>query len=176
MARTSSYASRTTPVSASTAVSAFASNPGMAPVAISDTTSNVGKYLDGLQGLAAAGKITSISLSDTGIAFTYSEADIVALNAMGFAMGTEAAAPTGTAGDGTVINPMAGSSAAHMAFETPTAAQAAYEPAPWDISADLFGANPMAAFEEAPTASFGMPDWRMASVGESWMTGGSEHF
>ena len=112
----------------------------------------------------------------TGIAFTYSEADIVALNAMGFAMGTEAAAPTGTAGDGTVINPMAGSSAAHMAFETPTAAQAAYEPAPWDISADLFGANPMAAFEEAPTASFGMPDWRMASVGESWMTGGSEHF
>lgn len=112
----------------------------------------------------------------TGIAFTYSEADIVALNAMGFAMGTEAAAPTGTTGDGTVIDPMAGSSAAHMAFETPTEAQAAYEPAPWDLSADLFGANPMATFEEAPTASFGMPDWRMASMGESLVTGGSEHF
>lgn len=66
MARTtSSSTSKTTTLTASAAVTAFAANPAMVPVAISDTTANVGKYLDGLQGLAAAGKITAIRLSDT---------------------------------------------------------------------------------------------------------------
>lgn len=55
----------TTTVSASTAISLYAANPSMAAVAIQDSTANVGKYLDGLDGLARAGKIVSVSLTDT---------------------------------------------------------------------------------------------------------------
>lgn len=65
MARTTSSGSKTTVMTAQQAVAAYAANPAMSPVAIADTTANVGKYLDGLQKLAAGGRITAIQLSDT---------------------------------------------------------------------------------------------------------------
>jgi hypothetical protein len=55
----------------------------------------------------------------TGIAFDYDEADIIALNALGYAIRTDALpALPGSAGDA-VIDPLAGGSAAHMAFLEP---------------------------------------------------------
>ena len=63
MARTSG--TKTQAMTAQAATAAFAANPDMAPVAISDTTANVGKYLDALELMARAAKITTVSLSDT---------------------------------------------------------------------------------------------------------------
>jgi hypothetical protein len=53
-------------VTAATAWSMFLANPSMQPVAISDTTANIGKYLDSLELMAEAGRIASIALTDTG--------------------------------------------------------------------------------------------------------------
>jgi hypothetical protein len=84
MARATSSGGKTTTLTAQGAIAAFAADPSMAPVAISDTTANIGRYLDGLQNLAAAGAISSIRLSDTktmtitGAQFT-ADAQVIAL-------------------------------------------------------------------------------------------------
>lgn len=103
----------------------------------------------------------------TGIALTYSDTDIAALNALGFAIGTTpaegSAAPTGD-----VIDPMAGSSAAHMAFEPP-AEETSTAPEPTgDPFHDLWGSFAIPGLE-APARAFGYTDQETAFGGGPWI-------
>ena len=65
LSQTSATKTVPTKLTASAAVAAYAANPAMGPVIIADSSANVRTSLDKLQTLAAAGKIVSISLSDT---------------------------------------------------------------------------------------------------------------
>lgn len=110
---------------------------------------------------------TQAAFLGTGIAFTYSDTDIAALNALGYAIGTTpaegSAAPTGD-----VIDPMAGSSAAHMAFEPP-AEETSTAPEPTDDPFNALWGSFAIPGLDTPDQAFGYTDQETAFGGGPWM-------
>ena len=53
-------------VTAAQAIANYQSNPNIAPQVVVDSAANINAYLDGLEPLASASNIVSITLTDTG--------------------------------------------------------------------------------------------------------------